>query len=432
MRKLLVLSLIAVMAMSFFAASAQIEADPSGQTVVFWHQWNGDPQLSTINTIIENFNATNEWGITVEGLNQGDYDAIREAMNAGIISGELPNLVSGFANDAISYYVDEGVIDLDPYFNDPTYGYTAEEAAKLNQSILNLYVFDNMDGVRLGIPSQVSANVLVVNLSMVQALGFDGPPETYDDFLAIACAAAGTEGNLGYPIKGGASDVESHLSGLGGSIFQDGRYVFTSPAFIQVLEVFKKVYDDGCAYIPDSQFGNTADFALGLNPMAETSTAGIPFILGDMAEAGYETEWVVTTTPWTEGNRSVQLFAPGIFITPSTPEQELASWLFLKYFTNTENQILWTTSTSYFPLNTEAAANLGDFTVQNPFFAQALALVNDPNIHIYQSPQQLSYGAIRGLIAEAVADVTTNGRDVNEVAQELEDEANAIHEDLSQ
>src|SRR5690606_36790919 len=111
------------------------------------------------------------------------------------------------------------------------------------------------------------------------------------------------------------------------------------------------------------------------------------------------------------------------------PEQELASWLFLKFLTETENQITWTTATSYFLINLEAAASLGDFEAANPFFAAANALVNDPEVNKYNAPQQLSYGSVRNLISTAITDVTVNGRDVAEVAAELEAEANAIHAD---
>ena len=432
MRKILVLTMLVVMVFGLMSVSAQDDIDPSGQTVVFWHQWNSDPQLAAIDGLIEEFNSTNEWGITVEGLNQGGYNEIREAMNAAIISGELPNLVSGFQNDAISYYVDDAAIDMNTYFNSEAWGYSEDDLANLNQGILDLYNFADLDGVRLGIPSQISAQVFVVNLTILADLGFDAPPATFEEFQAVACAAAEAEGTQGYPIKGGASDFESYLAGLGGTIFEDGRYVFTSPEAIAVLENYQKVYNDGCAYIPDSRFGNTDDFAIGLNPMATTSSAGVPFILLGMEGADYSPDWVVTTTPWTEGNRSVQLFAPGIIITPSTPEQELASFLFLKFFTQATSQEAWTTATSYFPMNTETMANLGGFMEENPFFTQGLELLNNPDIAIYQSPQQLSYGAIRGLIDQAIADVTSNGRDVMEVAQELEAEANEIHEDLSQ
>ncbi|MBZ0307808.1 MAG: hypothetical protein K8I82_17200, partial [Anaerolineae bacterium] len=124
MRKLVILSLLLVLVIGLGAVSAQdlSGVDPSGQTVVYWHQYNNDPQLATMNALIEEFNSTNEWGITVEGVAQGNYNDIRDLMNAAIISGELPNLVAGYQNDALSYYRDDAAVDISKYVNDATYG----------------------------------------------------------------------------------------------------------------------------------------------------------------------------------------------------------------------------------------------------------------------------------------------------------------------
>lgn len=425
MRKLIVLSLLLVLLAGMTSAQEGdlSGVDPSGQTVVYWHQYNGDPQLATMNALIEEFNSTNEWGITVEGTAQGNYNDIRDLMNAAIISGELPNLVAGYQNDAMSYFRDGAAVDLNPYVNDATYGIGD---LNLNPNILAVNVFDELDGAMLAWPNQNSANVLAVNIGMLQSLGFEGAPETFEDFKAVACAAAEAEGTEGYPIKADSSNFESMLAGMGGSIWVDGQYNFTSPEAIATFEFYKDLYESGCAYVPDSQFGNTDDFAIGLNPMALGSSAGLPFIQGGMETAGYETEWIVTSTPWTEGNRAIQLYAPSIIMIPSTPEQELASWLFLKFLSGTEQQIAWTTATSYFPINMDAAEGLAEFEAANPFFAQANTLLRDPDVNIYFAPQNLSYGTVRGLVSEAIAAVTSNGRDVQEVAEELEAEANAV------
>ncbi|KAB2905273.1 MAG: extracellular solute-binding protein [Anaerolineae bacterium] len=428
MRKLIILGLLVVLVVGLSAVSAQDMSgvDPSGQTVVYWHQYNSDPQLATMNALIEEFNSTNEWGITVEGTAQGNYNDIRDLMNAAIISGELPNLVAGFQNDALSYYRDGAATDITPYVNDSTYGIGD---LNLNQGILAVNVFADQDGAMLAWPNQISANVLAVNLTMLGELGFDAPPTTFEEFKAIACAAAEAEETEGYPIKADSSNFESMVASHGGSIFVDGQYNFTSPEVIATFEFYKDLYDSGCAYLPDSQFGNTDDFAIGKNPMALGSTAGLPFIQGGMDAAGYVADWVVTTTPWTEGNRTLQIYVPSIIMVPSTPEQELASWLFLKFLSGVDQQVAWTTATSYFPMNLDATAGLADFVAENPRFGEAFALLNDPEVTLYFAPQQLSYGAIRGLVSEALADVTSNGRDVMEVAEELEAEANAAHAD---
>ena len=70
------------------------DVDPTGQTVVFWHQHTGARE-EALTAIAEDFNATNEWGITVEISQQGNYDDIYQKMTSVIASGGegMPNLV---------------------------------------------------------------------------------------------------------------------------------------------------------------------------------------------------------------------------------------------------------------------------------------------------------------------------------------------------
>lgn len=442
MRKLTFFAVLLVFVLGASLVGAQDDlgsVDPSGQTITYWHQYNNDPQLGTMNALIETFNANNEWGITVEALPQGGYNDIRNVMGAAITTGDLPNLVAGYQNDAESYYLDGAALDLNPYYNSEEWGF-GEETSDLNEGIINFNVIniEPFDGAMLAWPNQVSANVLAVNLGMLAEAGFDGPPENFEDFQAIACAAAeltGANGEdiQGYPIKADASNFESMVASHGGSIFdyEANQYDFTNEAVIATLQMYQDLYNEGCAYIPDSAFGNTDDFAFGLNPMALGSSAGIPFIVGGIAESGSGVDnWVTTTTPWTDGSRTIQLYVPSIIVVPNTPEENLASWLFLKYLSETENQITWTENTTYFPIRISAAEGLSEeFISGNPYWASVNELIASDDVTIYSAPQVISYGEIRGLVAEAMADVTTNSMDVNEVAERLEAEANEIHAD---
>ena len=443
MRKftLLALLLMLVLGTGLVAAQDDLSAvDPSGTNIVYWHQYNSGSQLESMTALVEEFNATNEWGITVEAIPQGNYNDIRSLMSAAITSGDLPNIVAGYQNDAQSWYLDDAALDLNPYYNHPTWGFSEEEEADLNQGIISFNIMNGepFNGEMLAWPNQVSANVMSVNLDMLSEVGFDAPPATFDEFTEIACATkdlTGPNGEdiQGFPIKADASEFESFVASRGGTIFdfEANAYTFTSDAAIATFQMYQDLYNAGCAYVPDTGFGNTDDFAFGLNPMAIGSTAGITFILNNINESGSGVDnWVNTTTPWTESNQVVQLFVPSAVVVPSTPEQNLASWLFLKYLTSTENQITWTESTAYFPMRISAAEGLSEeFVAGNPYWASVNELIASEDVGIYSSPQVLSYGDIRALIATAVADVTTNGMDVAEVAARLEEEANAVHAD---
>jgi len=303
--------------------------DPSGQTLTYWHQYNNATQLSIITGLVNAFNANNPYGITVEAAPQGNYNDIQTLMNNSIISGDLPNLVAGFPNSALSYALDAAVVDLTPYYTDAKWGLSGDVLADLNQVALDAWLFD--EG-RLGVPNQISGQVMFTNTAMIEALGFPADaPTTLDQFAEIACAAAnsdltGLDGAevQGFPIVLGSSELETVIAGIGGSIWVDGQWNFTNEHVIRALQLYKDLYDQGCAYIPAEAFANTADWARALNPMAFSSTAGIAPTLRTVGEAGnLVTDWMVHAAPTNaEGDQPViQFFTPGIMVVSATPEE---------------------------------------------------------------------------------------------------------------
>ncbi len=68
MRKAVVLLVgLAILVLAGGVVTAQDDlasVDPSGQTIVYWHQFSS-AQLETMTALVEQFNATNEYGIIV-------------------------------------------------------------------------------------------------------------------------------------------------------------------------------------------------------------------------------------------------------------------------------------------------------------------------------------------------------------------------------
>ncbi len=410
--------------------------DPSGQTVVYWHQFSG-AQLETMTALVEQFNSTNEYGITVEALAQGNYNEIRELMNSAIISGELPNLVAGYANDAASYYLDGGAVDLNAYVNDPAWGLTEEQLADFNSSLFgfNTVMPDPFNGALLAFPHQASAQVFIANDTLLEELGFAEVPQSIEDFQAAACASAqsatadGTP-RYGFPITTDASAFESWVAAMGDVIFDGAEYRFDSPAALAALQLYKDLYDGGCGYIPAERFSEQTDFALGLTPFYPSSTAGFTFVLAANADNGFTGEWTVNTFPHGEGTRALQVFVPSIIMVPSTPEAQLASWLFLKFLVSPEAAQTWSEGTGYFNPVLSTAATMSADTFPNadlyPYFMAGVELVNDPDITLYNNPNVPSYGSIRGYVSEAIANVTSNGMSVEEASALLQQQAEDV------
>src|SRR5262249_32207683 len=158
----------------------------------------------------------NEYKITVTGSYQGNYNDISKLVNTAITSGELPNLVAGYANTAASYALDNEAIDLTPYMTSDKWG--LGKTPDINQGLITA---DTVDGKVLAFPNQSSAQVFAYNSTLLKQVGIDAPPTTIDDFQKDACAvskATGANGEKlqGFSITTDASAFESWVASMGG------------------------------------------------------------------------------------------------------------------------------------------------------------------------------------------------------------------------
>ena len=414
--------------------------DPSGQTVVYWHQHAEDgSQGDTMARLIEDFNSSNEFGITVEALHQGSYNPIQDLMNTAILSGELPNLVAGYANAAAGWANEGVVVDINLLLNSPKWGIPADEQSNLNFNLLNVNQLDFSPfyGMRVAWANQNSLNVFYTNLDIVEALGFERRvPETLAEFEEISCAAGASEMYEGYPLDTGTSHFESFVAAHGGAIFDAdaGEYIFESDEVAATMEMFTRMLANDCAYLFAERFQNTGDFSIGLTPFAAGSSAGIPYITGDAAEAEMTDEWVVTAFPGAEGvGRTIQLFVPSQVILTASPEAELATWLFVRYLAGAEAQLAWSSATGYYSIRNDIEVSESDFTEPSmPYsrFVEVQGILQDDMVSVYSSPGLPSYSAVRGVVPNTIAEVVNGDTAVADALAELNAEAKELHEDL--
>jgi multiple sugar transport system substrate-binding protein/sn-glycerol 3-phosphate transport system substrate-binding protein len=378
--------------------------DLSGVEVVFWHVWGAGSAAEGLTKIINDFNASNEWGITVVGVDQGRQGDLETAVNAGIASGDLPNISPGFPNSIATWYGAGAIATLNDYISSPVYGLTAEELAAIYPANLASGIL--ADGSQVGIPIHQSENVIFYNITWARELGFDAPPATSAEFIEQACAATafnnsddnadndGTGGLVHFP---GASNIASWLFAFGGSFLtEDGTaYTMNTPEMLAVANFLNEMRDGGCYFATDS-FPNP-EFANRLALFTTSSTAGIPFQLAAMEDAGNADEWGLIPFPGPDGQLAVNAFGQLIGVFDHSPEENLAAWLWLRHFTSPEIQAEWITYSAYFPSQTTTDAFLGDYIAANPIYATGLELSQ----YGQAEPNLASWGAVRGAIQDA-------------------------------
>lgn len=430
MKRFLVLLAALVIAAAAFAQRDYESVDPTGQTVTFWHQHSGIRQ-DMLREIVDDFNATNPYGITVIEENQGGYSDIFNKMLVLLGTTDTPNLVVAYQNQAATYQVVDGLIDLWPLVRSAEWGYTEEELADFFPGFLQSDVNPTFGNALLGFPPNRSMEMLYYNLSWLQELGFDGPPTTPEQFAEMACAAtenpySGATGGgrtIGYEISVDASRFASWTFAFGGDMFdyETGAFTLDSDAAVNAMTFLQDLTERGCMDIVTERYGDQTNFGQGRTLFTVGSSSGFPFYR-EAIEAGAIFEWSVGAVPYVTPEPVMNVYGASVSIPAGhSAEAELATWLFLKYYTSTEVQADWARASNYFPVRASVAANLGDYFEQDPAYETAFSFLQ----YGVAEPPVPGYDFVRDLIAGEMAAIL-EGADVEATLGFANLEANEI------
>jgi multiple sugar transport system substrate-binding protein len=383
---------------------SMLEGDPTGQTITFWHAMSSGANLEGVENLVADFNATNEFGITVEQVSQGGQGDLQSAMNAAIATGELPNMTQGFPNSLVLWNGLGVVATINDFIDDPVYGLSDDEAGAIFPGTYSPGTLP--DGGQVGIAMHQSASVHFYNFTWAQELGFDNPPATSAEWKEQMCAAAAAndadddpdnDGTGGYQYFPDASMVTPWVWVFGGDIVTaDGTgYSLNNQAVIDAAMFLLDLSDSGCIMFTPS-FANP-EFAARQTLAYRSSTAGQPFQEGANEAIGSTDVW--GAIPWAgpDGTLAVNPHGQMVGVVQTNPDQDLASWIFLKYLTSAPTQTDWVAGTGYYP--SQSTTDLGTKLDDDPIYAGALELIEAYGGR--SEPNLAAHGAVRGLIRDA-------------------------------
>lgn len=421
------------------AQDADYEAvDPTGAEVVFWHQHTRDRE-EALNQIVTDFNATNPYGITVTAEYQGGYGDIFQKMLPLLGTGDTPNIVVAYQNQAATYQLAEGMLDLTPLVESDRWGLDEEELGDFFAGFINADIFPSFGNQRLGFPPNRSMEVMYYNIDWLAelrdagAISFDGPPTTPEQFREAACAAgdnpfsgATSEGALGYELSVDASRFASWTFAFGGDVYdyENDRYTYDSPAAIEAMSFLQGLFEDGCAAGVTERFGDQTNFGAGRTLFTVGSSSGLPFYVSAVDEgAGHD--WSVAAIPHTTDEPVMNIYGASVSLPAGhSPEEVVAAWEFVKYYTSPEVQALWAQASNYFPVRRSVANNLGDYFEANPAYEAAFSLLP----YGVAEPPVPGYDFVRDMIEIEMATIM-DGADVAETLEFATAEANLILDD---
>ncbi len=312
-----------------------------GVTIQVWHPWF-EVEANLFNSQVKEFNQTNEWGITVQATSQINYTQLYDNVTASLPTANRPQLVIAFPEHALAWNANGYVTDLNPYINDPQYGLTQAEVEDFTPVFWSQ---DSIGGKRLGVPAERSARFLLYNASWARDLGFDAPPNSADEFREQACRAHQAmlidsdktdDGQGGWIVDTDPMTLLSWLTSFGGGVLEGNNYRFLTPKNIAALTFVKQLYDDGCAWSVQPGGDPAAAFAGRKAMFATASLEDLSSYARAMASANNADEWTVLSFPG-DIQTGLVIYGSSYVVLKSTPEQQLASWLFVRWLLITSN-----------------------------------------------------------------------------------------------
>lgn len=411
------------------------DVDPTGQTITFWHQHTSGRETA-LNEIVQAFNDSNPYGITVVAEYQGGYGDIFNKMLTFMNTSDVGNIVVAYQNQAATYQLGDALVDMNPLVDSEKWGLSLEEQRDFFQGFYAQDVFPNFGNARLGFPPNRSMEVLYYNMDWLAELGYDAPPASPAEFKEMACAASATpfskataEGNRGYELSLDASRFASWTFAFGGDVFNyvAGEYSYNNDAAKAAMSFLQELFDEGCATIVTESYGDQTNFGQGTTLFTVGSSSGLPFY-GSAVDAGSGHEWSIGAIPHTTKDPVMNIYGASVSIPKTTPEAELAAWLFLKYYTSPEVQAEWVRISEYFPVRASVAAGLTDYFAESPNFKIAFDMLQ----YGYFEPPTPGYDFVRDMVRESMAAIA-DGADVNDTLTMLTEDANvSLAEQLEQ
>jgi len=324
--------------------------------VTFWHN-RSEKDQAFLQGMLDEFNASNPYGITAKAeIGGASYNDLYTKVSAAIQAGQPPSMSLAYQNQAAFYRGQGAVIDLNPFIKSSKYGFTEEDLKDYFPAFLASDANPQYKGEILGFPTQRSMDVMYYNVDWLNALGYTEPPKDWATFEEIVCKAAKETDKYGWAFRHDASNFASMVFSNGGRIIaEDGSaYVFNSDAGVAAATTVKNVFANKCAVeIPTSEkYGEQTRFGNGQVLFVFASSSGLLYYK-DAVEKGANFKWSIAMLP-NSGKPAVNLYGASISVYKTTPEQELAAWLVIKFLGEKEQTSRWAIQTGYLPVRASA------------------------------------------------------------------------------
>ncbi len=357
MKKLVALLLVLLLAASGLTAFA--EGDKIN--VVFWYSLGGT-NADVIKEMVGEFNASQD-KIFVDAQYQGEYDDAINKLKATSMGEALPfDIVQSYEIGSRFIIDSKKMVPVQTYIDKTGFDTSVIEP--------NLLAYYTIDGIINSVPFNCSTPLMYYNKTLFDEAGITEVPTTVDGILEIAPKLAtfnadGTLDRAGFTFSNYGWFFEQWTGKMGRQYVNNGNgreSYATAVAFdengaaLDLFNMWKKISES--KYTTYMERGGTgqsrAAFVAGKTAIFLASTANLA---GVLANVGDSFEVGTAYFPYVNADDKGGVSTGGgtLWMVDSGDEARMdASWEFIQYMINPENQAVWNARTGYFPINMKA------------------------------------------------------------------------------
>ena len=394
-------------------------------TITYW-QYDYATRIDAMNQLITQFEAENP-GIKVV-QETFPYDAYQQQVGASLPAGEGADVVQLYYG-WLPTWVRSGYVEPLPeqYF----------DTATIDSEFVPMVQAAKLDGQYYGLPTAVRSLALFYNKDMLAAAGYDAPPKTWDEFVAIAKALTVKNGprftQTGYGIAPNGQDhnlIREILTRQFGTqpYSDDGTQVlYNDQAGLDAFKFYT-------SWITDDEIG-VIDFVPGNNGYRDgfSQQQNIAMIIDGSFAIGSvrdnaQFDWGVAEIPTLDngvkanfGSFWMNGLTPNAFKDDATLE---ASAKFLEFITRPEAMKLWLEVVGEVPARSELVndSELASDPVYGPFIT---------SLADAHATEFVDEAAQRQVVVDAINRVVLEGQDPAASWQQAADEDQAILDQYS-
>jgi multiple sugar transport system substrate-binding protein len=384
--------------------------------------------------LISEFNTQNEWGITVKPEYGGHYPDLHKKTLAAIAFGSPPEMTFAHHSRVAEYAQADVIQPLDDYIANEKYGLTEEELQDYFPAFLAGDRYPAFGDELLSLSPSLGMEVMYYNVDMLNELGYENPPVTWDEFKAMCMDATrdtdgdGLNDTFGYAVLPSGSTFAGWVWSRGGKLLsKDGQSVMFQEQGLEALTLLKDLIDGGYAYQAAVEDGDRSDFGQGKVLFTFDSLDGLLYYSAAVEEGTIvepEFEWSIAPFPHEAAQPIVSMYGPTLCIFKTTLQEQLAGWLFIKWLTEPEQAARWAIAADHFPVRKSAIETemMKAYFEENPLYKEAFGFLE----YARMEPAIAGWQGIHDALYKAIVSVASGHMSPEESIYEAVEEAEGI------